>query len=52
MKKILTSVLVGVVLYFLYPIVAKFITNHRLLVLAITAGIVSYVVGLIMDRFN
>lgn len=52
MKKIITSVLIGLALYFVYPIVAKFITNHHLLVLAITAGVLSYVIGLIMDRFN
>lgn len=52
MKKIITSILVGVALYFVYPIVGRFITNHHLLVLAITGGLISYLVTLLMDRFN
>jgi hypothetical protein len=52
MKNIITSILIGVVLYFLYPIIARFIPNHHLLVLAISGGVISYLVILIMGRFN
>ena len=50
MKNIVTSILIGVALYFLYPIISHFISNHHLLVLAITGGLISYLVILIMDR--
>lgn len=52
MKNIITSILIGVALYFLYPIIARFISNHHLLVMAISGGVISYLVMLIMDRFN
>lgn len=50
MKNIVTSILIGVALYFLYPIISHFISNHHLLVLAITGGLLSYLVISIMDR--
>jgi hypothetical protein len=52
MKKIITSILIGIVIYFLYPIIARYIPSHHLMVLAVSAGLISYVVALIMDRFN
>src|SRR4051812_13464952 len=44
MKNIVTSILIGVALYFLYPIISHFISNHHLLVLAVTGGLFSYLV--------
>lgn len=52
MKKIITSILIGVALYFLYPIITRYIPGHHLLVLAISGGVISYLIALIMDRFN
>ncbi|HEY4318802.1 MAG TPA: hypothetical protein VGN04_14475 [Herbaspirillum sp.] len=52
MKQIITSILIGIALYFLYPIIARFVSNHHLLVMAISGGVISYLVMLIMDRIN
>ncbi|MDB5776762.1 MAG: hypothetical protein JWP38_2895 [Herbaspirillum sp.] len=52
MKNIITSILIGIALYFLYPIVSRFIPHHHLLVLAIFGGLISYLVLLIMAKVN
>jgi len=50
MKSVITSILIGVILYFLMPVVSRFIPHHHLIVLAVTAGIVSLGVISVMDR--
>jgi hypothetical protein len=52
MKKIITSILIGVLLYFLFPIIGRYIPHHHLLVMAISAGLLSYLVSSLTDRFN
>ena len=52
MKKIITSILIAIVIYFLYPIISRYIPSHHLMVLAISAGLISYLTALITDRFN
>ncbi len=50
MKRLITSILIAVVLYFLLPFVTKFIPQYRLAVWCISAGIVSFAVSALMDR--
>ena len=50
MKRVITSILVGVVLYFLLPFITKFIPQYRLAVWSITSAIVAFVVSAGMDR--
>lgn len=50
MKRLITSILIAVVLYFLLPFVAKYIPHYRLAVWCITAGIVSFAVSALMDK--
>jgi uncharacterized membrane protein (DUF106 family) len=52
MKKIITSILIGVLLYFLFPIIGRYIPHHHLLVMAVSAGLISYLVSSLTDRFN
>ncbi|ASU38728.1 hypothetical protein hmeg3_10785 [Herbaspirillum sp. meg3] len=50
MKRVITSILIGVVLYFLLPFITKFIPQYRLAVWSITSAIVAFVVSAGMDR--
>jgi len=50
MKRIISSVLVGVILYFLLPLLIKFIPHYRLAVWSITAALVSLAVSVMMDK--
>ncbi|EJN03727.1 hypothetical protein [Herbaspirillum sp. YR522] len=50
MKRLITSILIAVVLYFLLPLVTKFIPQYRLAVWCITAGIVSFAVSALMEK--
>ena len=50
MKRVITSILIAVILYFLLPLVARFIPHHHLLVVAITAGIVALGVISVMEK--
>ncbi|KAF1043801.1 MAG: hypothetical protein GAK35_02028 [Herbaspirillum frisingense] len=50
MKRLITSILIAVVLYFLLPFITKFIPQYRLAVWCITAGIVSFAVSALMDK--
>jgi hypothetical protein len=50
MKRVITSILIGVVLYFLLPFIIKFIPQYRLAVYAVTAGIVAFIVSAGMDK--
>ena len=50
MKSVITSILIGVILYFLMPVVTRFIPHHHFVVLAISAGIVALGVISVMDR--
>ncbi|MBB5393363.1 MULTISPECIES: hypothetical protein [unclassified Herbaspirillum] len=50
MKRLITSILIAVALYFLLPFVTKFIPQYRLAVWCITAGVVSFAVSALMDR--
>ncbi|MFL9923912.1 hypothetical protein PQR62_06545 [Herbaspirillum lusitanum] len=52
MKRIITCILIGVVLYFLLPFITRFIPQYRLVVWSVTAAIVAYLVSALMDRFN
>ncbi|HZG19233.1 hypothetical protein I5R65_00160 [Herbaspirillum sp. AP02] len=50
MKRLLTSILIAIVLYFLLPFVGKLIPHYRLAVICITAGIVSFAISALMDK--
>lgn len=50
MKRLITSILIAVVLYFLLPFVTKFIPQYRLAVWCISSGIVSFAVSALMDK--
>jgi hypothetical protein len=50
MKRVITCILISVVLYFLLPLVTKFIPQYRLAVWSITAGLVAFVVTAGMDK--
>ncbi len=50
MKRVITCILIGVVLYFLLPFITKFIPQYRLAVWSITAAIVAFIVSAGMDR--
>lgn len=50
MKRIITCILIGVVLYFLLPYVTRLIPHYRLIVWSVTAGLVAYVISAAMDR--
>lgn len=50
MRRLITSILIAVVLYFLLPFVAKFIPQYRLAVWCISAGLVSFAVSALMDK--
>jgi len=50
MKRVITCILIGVILYFLMPVITKFIPQYRLAVWSITAALVSFVVTAGMDR--
>lgn len=50
MKRIISSLLIGVILYFLLPFISKFIPHYRLAVWSITAAIVSFAVSTAMDK--
>ncbi|EJL94621.1 hypothetical protein PMI16_00067 [Herbaspirillum sp. CF444] len=50
MKRVITSILIGVVLYFLLPFITKFIPQYRLAVWSITSAIVAFIVSAGMDR--
>jgi len=50
MKRVITSILIAVILYFLLPLVARFIPHHHLLVVAVTAGLVSLAVISVMEK--
>lgn len=50
MKRLITSILIAVVLYFLLPFVTKFVPHYRLAVYCITAGIVSFAISALMDK--
>jgi|GEM_PF-706461 len=50
MKRLITSILIGVVLYFLLPFITKFIPQYRLAVWCVTTAIVSFAVSAVMDK--
>ena len=50
MKRLITSILIAVVLYFLMPLVLKCVPHYRLAVFCITAGIVSFAISALMDK--
>lgn len=50
MKRVITCILIGVVLYFLMPVITKFIPQYRLAVWSITAALVSFIVTAGMDK--
>jgi len=50
MKRVITSILIGVILYFLMPIVSRYIPHYHLAVLAVTAGLVAFGVTSVMDK--
>jgi hypothetical protein len=49
-KRVITCILIGVVLYFLLPVITKFIPQYRLAVWSITAALVAFVVTAGMDK--
>jgi len=50
MKRIITSILIGVILYFLLPLITKFIPHYRLAVWSVTAALVSLAVSTVVDK--
>jgi hypothetical protein len=50
MKRIITSILIGVILYFILPFITKFIPHYRLAVWSVTAALVSLAVSTVMDK--
>ena len=52
MKKVISSILIAVILFFLLPLITRYFPQHRVLVWAVTAGVVSYLVALLIERVN
>ncbi|HEX7635504.1 MAG TPA: hypothetical protein VF427_09535 [Noviherbaspirillum sp.] len=50
MKRIISSILIGVILYFLMPLIFKFVPHYRLAVWSIMSAIVSFAVSAAMDK--
>jgi hypothetical protein len=50
MKRIITSILIGVILYFILPFITKFIPHYHLAVWSVTAALVSLAVSTVMDK--
>ena len=50
MKQVITSILIGTILYFLLPVITRFIPHHHLLVVAISAGLVALAMITLMDK--
>jgi len=50
MKRFISSILIGVILYFLLPIITKFFPHYRLAIWSITAALVSFAVTTAMDK--
>jgi len=50
MKRVITSLLIGGILYLLLPLVSRFIPHHHLLVVAVTAGLIALAVTSVMDK--